>query len=121
MGFQAAGVEAPPTRQRPRPPFPLLPPSREKHPTPQGLFTSSHQQVLWTNSRSGHNLSASPCWTSASLRSIHPGGLGLLAAQPQPLQHSSCEHQPLPSPATGPFTLTTVLCPPDALCVGAPT
>lgn len=47
-----------------------------------------------------------------------PGSPGSSTLTPAAL---SCEHQPLPSPATGPFTLTTVLCPPDALCVGAPT
>lgn len=40
VGFQAAAAEAPPTRQRPHPPFPLLPPSWEKNSTPQGLLTS---------------------------------------------------------------------------------
>lgn len=47
-----------------------------------------------------------------------PGSPGSSTPTPAALP---CEHQPLPSPAMGPFTLATVLCPSDALGVGAPT
>lgn len=114
VGFQARWIEAPPTRWRPRLPFPLLHLPGRSILLPRDCSSPVSQQVLWTNTRSGHNLSASSCWTSASLGSIYPwwpGSPGSSTPTPAALP---CEHQPLPSPAMGPFTLATVLCPSDA-------
>lgn len=110
MGFQAAGVEAPPTRQRPHPPFPLLPPSWEKHPMPQGLLTSPPSAGLVDKLKvwpQPERLSLLDLSLAGEHLSWWPGSHGSSTLTPAALLPH--EHQPLPSPAMGPFTLHPLL------------